>query len=235
MKDQMIFKRYELKYLITQEQKQLLLREMHHYVQQDSHGQSTILSLYFDTPDYLLIRRSIEKPKYKEKLRLRSYGVATGDTLVYMELKKKYDSVVYKRREAMPEKEAMDYSQSHIAPRDTQIFREITYAMDSYTGLRPSMLLSYDREAYYAVDDHDFRITFDENVLWRDYDLDLCKGIYGEPCIGENLVLMEIKVASAIPLWLVHILNEQKIYKTSFSKYGTAYKAMQSKKNCVNY
>ena len=83
-------------------------------------------------------------------------------------------------------------------------------------------MLSYEREAFYAKDDHEFRITFDQNILWRNYDLSLCKGIYGEAILDKNKVLMEVKTAGAIPLWMVHFLTENQIYKTSFSKYATA-------------
>ena len=134
----------------------------------DIHGKNTILSLYFDTPDDLLIRRSLEKPLYKEKLRVRSYGIADTDTTVFVELKKKYQSVVYKRRIAMSEKEARRYLLSHASVMDTQISREIDYCLFHYHNLIPRMLLSYDRAAFYAMDNPQFRITFDENILWRD-------------------------------------------------------------------
>lgn len=224
MNDQMIFKRYEIKYLLSQPQYELITDAFAGHMQADVHGKSTILSLYFDTPDDLLIRRSLEKPLYKEKLRLRSYGIASPDTTVFVELKKKYQSVVYKRRVAMSEQDARRYLLSHEAVPDTQITREITYCMNHYNDLKPRMLLSYDREAYYAIDDPNFRITFDQNILWRDHDVDLTSGIGGQPVLGPEQVLMEVKTAGAIPLWLVKLLSKQNIYQTSFSKYGTAYR-----------
>lgn len=235
MSNQMIFKRYELKFMMTKAQRDQVLQVMKTYMDPDPHGKSTIQSLYFDTPEFLLVRRSMEKPLYKEKLRLRSYGVATEDTEVFMELKKKYDSVVYKRREGMTEREAGSYIQTHVSPRESQIFKEIDYTLEQYKGLKPTVLLSYDREAYYAKDDHDFRMTFDENILWRDYDVDLKKGIYGTNVIDSNLVLMEVKVAAAIPLWLVRLMNELGISKTSFSKYGTAYQAILARDAGVEF
>lgn len=235
MSNQMIFKRYELKFMMTKAQRDQVLQVMKTYMDPDPHGKSTIQSLYFDTPEFLLVRRSMEKPLYKEKLRLRSYGVATEDSEVFMELKKKYDSVVYKRREGMTEREAGSYIQTHVSPRETQIFKEIDYTLEQYKGLKPAVLLSYDREAYYAKDDHDFRMTFDENILWRDYDVDLKKGIYGTNVIDSNLVLMEVKVAAAIPLWLVRLMNELGISKTSFSKYGTAYQAILARDAGVEF
>lgn len=223
MKDQMIFKRYEMKYMLNRRQFEELKEEMEQYMIADEHGKSTICSLYFDTPTFLLIRRSLEKPVYKEKLRLRSYGVADADTIVFVELKKKYDSVVYKRRVGMAEWDAERYLLQHEQVMDTQITREIDYCMTNYEKLAPSILLSYEREAYFGKGDHDFRVTFDQNILWRDYDLSLCKGIYGRPLLSEDQVLMEVKTAGGIPMWMVKFMSERNIYKTSFSKYGMAY------------
>lgn len=223
MSDQMIFKRYEIKYLLTHSQQAIVKKAMDEHMVADIHGRNTILSLYFDTPDFLLARRSMEHPLYKEKLRLRSYGVADADTIVFVELKKKYDSVVYKRRIAMTEAEADRYLLGHVPIMDTQISHEIDYCMNQYHSLAPRILLSYEREAYYAKDDHDFRVTFDENILWRDTDVNLTSGIYGSPILPEDQVLMEIKTAGSIPIWMVHVLSNNSIYKTSFSKYATAY------------
>lgn len=223
MKDQMIFKRYEMKYMLNRMQLEELKKEMEHHMIADEHGKSTICSLYFDTPTFLLIRRSLEKPVYKEKLRLRSYGVADKDTLVFVELKKKYDSVVYKRRVGMKEEDAERYLLQHEQVMDTQITREIDYCMTNYEKLAPSILLSYEREAYFGQGDHDFRVTFDQNILWRDHDLSLCKGIYGLPLLSEDQVLMEVKTAGGIPMWMVKFMSERNIYKISFSKYGMAY------------
>jgi hypothetical protein len=223
MNDQMIFKRYELKYLLSKEQRMMVEQAMAGHMTADVHGHSTILSLYLDTPDYLLVRRSIEKPLYKEKLRIRSYGVAEPDTTVFVELKKKYDSVVYKRRIGMTEQETEEYLLSRQPVADCQIAREISYCLRHYEHLTPKVLLSYERDAYYGDEDPNFRITFDENILWRDYDTDLTSGVYGTPLLREGDSLMEIKTAAAIPLWLVHTLSENRIYRTSYSKYGSAY------------
>lgn len=229
MSDQMIFKRYEIKYMLTREQKKRLCHLMKDEMIADEHGQSTIQSLYFDTPDYLLIRRSLDKPFYKEKLRLRSYGVATTESDVFIELKKKYDSVVYKRRIGMTEAEAVNYLLYREKNTDSQIAREIDYCLDYYRELAPKVLLSYEREAFYHKADHNLRITFDETILWRDYDVDLKAGIYGNPILDDDQVLMEVKTAGAMPLWLVKFLSENHIYKTSFSKYGTAYTTMMQR------
>jgi hypothetical protein len=226
MGDQMVFKRYELKYMLTKDQRDQIQELMNRYMVADKYGRNTILSLYLDTPDYLLIRRSLEKPTYKEKLRLRSYGVATKDTEVFIELKKKYKSVVYKRREGMTEDKLEDYLATSTPDKDTQIMHEIDYTMKRYPNLAPAMMLSYDREAFYAKDDHEFRMTFDNNILWRTEDLSLCSPVYGTPLLEPDQVLLEVKTAGAIPLWLVHKFSELGIRQTSFSKYGSAYRTI---------
>ncbi len=223
---QSVFRRYELKYLLTRAQKGRIVQAIAPYMQLDQYGHSVIRNLYFDTDSYRLIRRSMEKPTYKEKLRLRSYSRATCQSPVFVELKKKYDGVVYKRRLSLPEQEALSWLGGGELPQDTQIAREIDYFLRFYGTLHPTLFLSYEREAYYCRDGGDFRLTFDENVLCRQTELSLETEAYGTPLLDENTVLMELKCSGGIPLWLVRVLSEEKLYKTSFSKYGTAYQRL---------
>ena len=224
---QTVFKRYELKYMLTTRQKQRFLKAMEPFMRLDKYGRTTIRNLYFDTDSYLLIRRSIEKPAYKEKLRIRSYSKANSDSTVFVELKKKYKHVVYKRRMALPEADAMKWlSGEKHAEKQTQISKEIDYFMGFYSTLHPTVFLSYEREAYYAKDGSDFRITFDDTILCRESDLSLQSDPYGTPILPEGKVLMEIKCSGGIPLWMTEILSKERIFKTPFSKYGTAYKTL---------
>ena len=219
-----VFRRYEMKYLLTPHQLESVLSGIEPYMQIDQYGRTTIRNIYYDTDNYRLIRHSIEKPIYKEKLRVRSYGRADHDSTVFVELKKKYEQVVYKRRVALPENVAMDWLDGSIpSPADTQISREIDRFKSYYEGLRPSMFLSYEREAFFEREGGDFRVTFDRNILCRQTDLSLCDDTYGHSVLPDNRVLMEIKCPGAIPLWMVDILSKEKIYKASFSKYGRAY------------
>ncbi len=219
-----VFKRYELKYLITTEQRDMIKEEMAQYMTADKYGKSTIRNIYFDTPDYRLIRRSIEKPEYKEKLRIRSYQKADKDTTVFVELKKKYKKVVYKRRIAVREEDALSWIYGHNKPaKATQITKEIDYFIDFYKDLQPTVFLSYSREAFYSKTDSTFRVTFDTDICCRFDALTLESESGGTPILGDDKVLMEIKCAGGIPLWMAHILSREKIVKTSFSKYGTAY------------
>ena len=198
----------------------------------DKYGRSTIRNVYYDTENHRLIRRSLERPLYKEKLRLRSYARADGDTPVFAELKKKYDHVVYKRRVSLPVGVAEGWLDNREDPGiNTQITREIDYFLDYYGTLTPAVFLSYDREAYYSDSDPDFRITFDTNILCRCDRLSLREDVGGIPILDDGLVLMEIKCSGGIPLSVTEILSREKIYKTNFSKYGVAYKKMIFKEN----
>ena len=228
MKAQMTFKRYELKYMLTRRQRDALMEAMRGHMAIDRFGHSTIRNLYFDTDNYRLVRRSLEKPLYKEKLRVRSYGKAGVDSPVFVELKKKFESVVYKRRLALPHRQAMDALENdRPLPDDSQIGREIA-AFRAFYGptLKPAMFLSYEREAFYPTDGTDFRLTLDENILWRTDHLDLGTSVWGSPVIGPDQVLLELKTPGGIPLWMVRFLSGNKIRRVSFSKYGAAYQQL---------
>ena len=221
---QTVFRRYELKYLLTMAQKETVLKAMQPYMTLDKYGRTTIRNLYYDTDSYLLIRRSIEKPAYKEKLRIRSYSQTDDNSTVFVELKKKYKHVVYKRRISLPYTDATAWLSREKHPaKHTQIANEIDYFLDYYGSLHPTVFLSYERKAYYCNDGSDFRVTFDDNILCRQEDLSLESEVYGTPILPEGKVLMEIKCSGGIPLWMTHVLSKEKIYQTSFSKYGTAY------------
>lgn len=224
MSVQMIFQRYEIKYLLNREQKQAVLQAMQNRMELDQYGRTIIRNVYFDTDNFRLIRRSLEKPCYKEKLRIRSYQQVGPDDPVFVELKKKYRSVVYKRRLTLPESQVeQSFFTNTPLPVDSQIGDEIQYFRNYYRTLQPKVFLSYEREAYAPLDDSDFRVTLDENILYRQDDLSLRSPVYGSPILPPDRTLMEIKTSGGIPLWMTHVLTQQEIYKTSFSKYGTAY------------
>lgn len=221
---QMTFKRYELKYLLNRQEKEQILLAMEPYMKLDDYGRTVIRNIYFDTDTFRLIRRSLEKPVYKEKLRIRSYNPVKKTDPVFVEIKKKYKSVVYKRRLQLPEEKVMDSFQTgEPLPVHSQIGNEIQYFRDYYENLHPSVFLSYEREAYYSLDGSDFRVTFDENILYRRNDFSLGSEIYGFSLLGNDQTLMEIKTSGGIPLWMSEVLTKQHLYKTSFSKYGSAY------------
>lgn len=222
-----IFERKEVKYFVTNRQRAMLQDLMDEHMCPDSFGRATIMNIYYDTEDKQLIRHSLEKPVYKEKLRVRSYGVAKPDTKVFVELKKKYNGIVYKRRVSMSQYHARLWLEENAAaPTQTQITQEIDYFSQCYS-LQPSVLLSYQREAYFGKEDSNFRLTFDHTILWRDYDISLCSGAYGNELLPQGVQLLEVKSTYGMPLWLSKFFSEHGIYSTSYSKYGSAYKAIR--------
>lgn len=221
-----IFVRYEKKYLLSEEQYREIVAAAKPHLSKDRYGNYTIYNIYFDTPDFRLIQASLEKPIYKEKLRLRSYYVPSADSKVFVELKKKYKGVVYKRRVAMSYKESYYYLMKGCSPnKDNQILKEIDW-FKSFYNPQPAVNLSYKREAYKGLDDDALRITFDTDILWRKSNLDLSNGAYGSAVLGDKQRLMEIKTKGAMPLWLSGILNEANAFPVSFSKYGACYLQM---------
>ena len=219
-----IFERHELKFLLNPQQRRTLERCMQLRMRPDEHGESTVCNVYYDTPNYRLIRRSLDGGIYKEKIRMRSYGVAYGDDAVFLELKKKYNDVVYKRRISLPLDQAEAFMNGKLLfPQDSQIGREIRSFTEYYGDLTPAMHLSYDRSAWYATDDPDLRLTLDRNIRWHTEDCTLSSLPYGRNILEPGQSLLEVKTATAIPLWLVQVLNNNDIRKTSFSKYGRGY------------
>lgn len=239
---QMVFERYERKYLLDPSAKAAVLAAMSGHMQLDCYGKTTIRNIYFDTDDYDLIRTSLSGPEYKEKLRIRSYCQVQSDGEVFVELKKKYRGIVYKRRVRIPEFQAMDWlcgggekpdpKEVEDQPNYFQIGNEIDYFRARYerSGLAPKVFLSYEREAYAPVTGGEetagFRITFDTNILARRDSLSLRSDTGGDTVIDNDLTVMEVKVRKdgAVPLWLAHCLSEQGITRCSFSKYGRYYK-----------
>ncbi len=220
-----VFERTEKKYVLTKEQYEQIIEKSREYIKMDKYGLTNICNIYFDTNDSELIRTSIEKPIYKEKLRLRSYGVPNSDdSTVFFEIKKKFDGVVYKRRVSMSYKEFENYLYNHIEPNvNPQILHEIDYII-KYYNLEPKLFLAYDRVAYNGIQDEELRITFDKNIRSREKELSLKAGDYGTKLLDNDEYLMEIKANGGMPLWLTNLLTELEIFPRSFSKYGNIYK-----------
>lgn len=229
-----IFQRREIKFLVDARQRALLEQAFRGRMAPDPHGESTICNIYYDTPDFRLVRASLEKPVYKEKLRMRSYGRVREDEEVFLELKKKYQGIVYKRRIALPQADAARYMAGLAPlPDSSQIGRELDYFRRFYAELRPAVYLCYDRSPWFSVEDPDFRATFDKNIRWRQEDLRLTAPAGGAALLLPSQSLFEVKTAEAIPLWLVEALDKAQIRQASFSKYGEAYKTICTERKGV--
>ncbi|GHV27635.1 molecular chaperone [Clostridia bacterium] len=218
-----IFERQESKYMVTANQMNALLDLCGERLCADKYYRYEIRSIYFDTGSYDLIRASIEAPVYKEKLRMRSYGRASDDANVFIELKKKYRGIVYKRRADLTLNQAKVLLIEGVPPRDTQILREVA-AFRARLHVMPKAFISYDRTAFCGVDDPELRVTFDSNIHFRTDDLRLDSTSNGDGLLDGDAYLMEIKIVGAFPLWLSAIMSLLQIYPTSFSKYGMGYK-----------
>lgn len=228
------FKRYEKKFQLNAAQFEQLLPVLLTEMVPDSftskNDRYSIYNIYYDTENYDLIRHSLAKPYYKEKLRLRSYALPTStEDMVFLELKKKIGGIVNKRRATMTLGEADRFLSHREYPQDTnainrQVLKEIEFFLEQHS-IEPKAYISYERSAYFGKNDPEFRVTFDHNIRSRQSDLALVKGDFGDLLLPSGNCLMEIKILGAIPLWLTQSLSELKIYSSSFSKYGTAYKA----------
>lgn len=228
---QEVFKRYEKKYLLTKTQYQLLTSRLRKEMTADQYGKHTICNIYFDSPNYELIRSSLEKPVYKEKLRLRSYGTPSDQDLVFIELKKKFNGIVYKRRIPLLLPEASAYLRQQQPPKQHhQIINELDWVLEKY-HLSPAAYLAYDRIALFGNENEQLRVTFDANIRCRDYCLELDQGDYGSTLLNPGEVIMEVKLPNTMPLWMSRLFSELKIFPTSFSKYGAYYKNYLSKKH----
>lgn len=228
-----VFNRYEKKYIIDEDTFHKLTCQIADYMNPDAYNRNgeayRISNIYYDTENDQLIRASIEKPVYKEKLRLRAYGTPELTDNVFVEIKKKYNGIVNKRRTSMTLQEAYDFLDDDIYPDNhegrinRQVLKEIDYFKNFY-HLQPKVYLSYDRFAYFEKDDGDFRITFDKNITTRREDVRLEHGSYGKKLLPDGKYLMEVKISGAVPLWFTKIISGLNVYPVSFSKYGTEYK-----------
>lgn len=238
-----VFNRYETKFIISDETYCQLKPQLEEYMESDGHSRNggfySICNIYYDTPDHAIIRKSIEKPAYKEKLRLRSYGVVDRKDMVYLEIKKKFNGCVNKRRTSILLEDAYHYIDSKRKPEVTtcmndQILNEIDYLVHRYPALGPAVYLSYDRNALFGIEDKDFRITFDTNIRSRRENIGLDLGNYGELLLPKDQWIMEVKVKNTTPLWFAELLSRYKIYPVSFSKYGTEYqRTIANQKNNI--
>ena len=236
-----VFNRYEKKFLLDSNKFKFILESIQEKMVADKYNRDgqlyNIANIYYDTPDDALIRASIEKPVYKEKLRLRSYGVPAMEDKVFLEIKKKYKGLVNKRRTKLILDEAYKFTIEGEEPiiqdyMNEQVLNELKYFLKVY-DLQPKVYLAYDRMAFFEEGNRDFRVTFDTNIRSRREDVRLEAGNHGELLIDSDMWLMEVKSSEAVPLWFTKILSEAEAYPTSYSKYGNEYKKYLIKNNII--
>lgn len=225
------FNRVEQKYLITKEQYQNLFNKIDEHIEKDKYYNSKICNIYFDNEQEEIINRSIEKPPFKQKIRLRSYKIPSLDDNVFLETKTKYKHIVTKRRIKVKLKDFNNYLETGKYNEQSQIMKEIAYLF-SYYNLKPFYFVAYDRKSYYCKEDKNLRITVDGNLRSRKDNLSLNKGDNGKKYFSTDTYIMEIKYLNGLPLWLVRSLSELKIYPVSFSKLGSIYMKEMEEKMC---
>ena len=222
------FRRKENKYLITPEQQEALFALIGSHFTDDPYGESTVCNIYLDKPSHFLIGESIDVTEegrpYKEKLRIRTYGIPSEGSKVFLELKKKYKGIVYKRRIQTTPAKLDDYLDNRVCPEESQIMREIDFAMKRYEWPKPSIMIFYERKGYFGKEDDTLRITVDRNTRYRTEDLSFEYGSGGRLFFGDDTRILEIKAVNAYPLWLVEALNSLGIRKRTFSKVATAFR-----------
>ena len=226
------FERMEKKYILSYKQYKTIEEIVEQRLSKDKHGDSTILNIYFDSDNYDLISHSITHPIYKDKVRIRSYNIPTLDSLVFLEIKRKYNKITSKRRINMKLEECYKcINNINLLENKDQMSNEIAYYFKKYK-LNPKMFISYKRKAYNNADGR-LRITFDNNIIARNNDLEIEKGPYGKNILDEDKYIMEIKTLNSIPIWMANILSELEIKPCNFSKYGEAYKELILKQNKI--
>ena len=230
-----VFKRYEKKFMLNAEQYRQTLDFVNEYMSFDKYcvGEKVygLLNVYYDTPDNILIGRSVDKPIYKEKLRLRSYFPPENeDSKVFFEIKQKYEGCVTKRRVVMRYGEALELTETGKVPKlkddsyiNRQVAKEISVMFERYPGLAPAVFIAYDRIAMFGKEDPELRLTFDTNIRSRRENPTFEYGTDGEQLLPPDKYLMEIKIPYTMPMWLARFLSEHQIYNSSFSKYGKEY------------
>ncbi len=233
------FERREKKMLIDNTQVNDFVNDILEYMTPDEYnvgGEPYMISnIYFDDDGDNVIRHSVSKPQFKEKLRIRSYGVPDKDTKVYIEIKRKLKGIGTKRRAKLPLWQLNEYLEMGKHPDgikyiDEQVLREIDYYRATY-HVSPKIYISYMRNAYFGKEDKKFRLTLDKEITTRRYDLDLSLGSYGEQLLPEGKTLLEVKFEGAVPLWFARIMSKYSLSFTPYSKYGTEFKLAQRKQN----
>jgi len=219
---QLTFKRYEYKYLVTRTQAEAVTASMLEYMTPDQYDTYWIQNLYYDTPNWDVITKSMEKPLYKEKLRLRCYGMPDEASNIFLELKKKYAGEVNKRRVALQLSSLSQPMREVLADEESQIARELAFYLHT-NPVEARMFISFLRTAYSGIEDDGLRVTFDSGIRYRHDNLDFFHPEDGHVVLDEDYQVLEIKTPFGIPLWLSRLLSHNLIYKTSYSKYGTCF------------
>lgn len=222
-----IFQRKEKKYILSYDKYNELMKYLDIYMTRDEYGLHTINSLYYDTNTYDLISWATRKPKYREKLRIRCYGTDYVNAPYFLEIKKKVNGIIYKRRVSLDFDETKEFIENGTLPAVDSFTDELTLMEVNRIRNKkviPSAMVNYDRIALFGNENPDFRVTFDFNMRWRTDRLNFLTDDSGHIIAPEVDIIMEVKILKSYPLWFAKILSDLEIYPQSFSKFGQVYK-----------
>lgn len=240
---QEVFKRHELKFLLSRKEHDSLRKAILPYMDYDKYGNSegeyNIVSLYYESFDKRIYYETVNKLRFRQKLRLRVYDNATLSSPSFIELKQKFKNVVNKRRTLIPLEDAYNilsepYNRDvihHKYASNPQILKEALHFKEFY-NLEPSIVVSYDRQAFSGIaeNEKDLRVTFDYNLMCRSEDLELENGPEGFHFVDTDTVILEVKVSNSVPFWLARILSDFNFTKQGFSKFCTSIDLLEDKR-----
>ena len=223
-----IIDRMEQKYFVSFDKYNKLMKLINNKLVKDKYFSERIYNIYFDNDEYEFMTKSLDKPLYKEKVRLRSYETKDKNSNVFLEIKKKFQGHGNKRRVVINYNEAKDYIDNKIIPNtNKQIMGELDYTFKK-NNLKPKISLTYDRLSYAFKEDESYRVTFDTNIRYSNKKVDLVD-LDDEYCLFNDGYIMEVKTLKGYPSWFIKALNELKLYPVSYSKVGEAYKELKER------
>ncbi len=238
-KTQNTFQRREKKIIMDSSLLPDILQTVSEFMNPDSYNLNgipyDICNIYFDNGNRDVTRHSVSKPFFKEKLRLRCYGIPTEDSKVFFELKKKTAKIGTKRRAVLSLNDYYRFlSEGYVDPSsqyiNKRVLAEIANFIDTYSA-EPSVYLSYKRIAFFGKEDPNLRLTFDTEIRTRNYDLRPELGIYGELLLPKDKTIAEIKFSGAAPMWFAALMSKHGLEFSPYSKIGKEYELKILNKN----
>lgn len=223
--------RYEIKFVLSFREMDKIRHSISKLLEPDSNNEENgyrVLSLYYDSPDLVWFWDKVEGERIRTKMRLRIYpkngleNVQSG----YVELKLKTGHLVHKKRIHLEIEQAIGLCRGNQADtvRDSdKLFCEEIEALVSTLSLRPTAITSYRRIAYTSGETHQrLRVTFDSLCKGRVNDLGILSNASSFSFLPEDMGIMELKTGSSIPVWLLEMLQSNRVRINRMSKYCTA-------------
>ncbi len=229
--------RKEYKYLVHIDLLEDLRKALQPYLVLDNFSEQrhkleyTVRSIYYDTKDLSFYYEKQEGLKVRKKLRIRGYNELLGEKVVFLEIKRKYENFNWKNRSPVLygdleelfstgniEELVLSNKHSDKATLDGKRFFYHVFRK----SLIPTVLVVYNREAYFGKFDRSIRITFDKFLRYQTFPE--LSDLYSNDKLRfaiPNYFLLELKFDLGFPLWLQQIVSGFKLNRIAFSKYST--------------